>query len=220
VEVEPPVPVTALCLYLGFFLAAFVWRGWIQWRRTGDHGFRGISGSVGSPEWVGGALLFVGLAAGFAAPLLEIAGVLSPVASLGGTSWRALGLVLAGSGFALTLAAQLQMGASWRVGVDRSERTELVTHGLFRFVRNPIFSAMLLALLGLALLVPNAVSLLAFVASLAGLELHVRRVEEPHLLRTHGEAYRAWASRTGRFLPGLGRLRGDVPPGLQLGGHS
>jgi len=99
------------------------------------------------------------------------------------------------------------MGASWRVGVDVRERTELVTGGLFRFVRNPIFSAMLVALVGLALLVPNAVSLLALVSSFAGLEIQVRRVEEPHLLRVHGERYRAWAARTGRFAPGLGRLR-------------
>jgi protein-S-isoprenylcysteine O-methyltransferase Ste14 len=201
------VPVTALCLYGAFFLAAFVWRGWIQWRRTGDHGFRGISGAVGSLEWVAGVLLLVGLAAAFAAPILEIAGVLAPWPPLARAGWRALGLVCAGAGVVLTLVAQLQMGASWRVGVDAGERTELVTRGLFGLVRNPIFSAMLLALAGLALLVPNALSLLALATSFAALELQVRRVEEPHLLRTHGDPYRAWASRTGRFLPRLGRLR-------------
>ena len=31
-------------------------------------------------------------------------------------------------------------------------------------------------------------------------------VEEPHLIRTHGEPYLRWASRVGRFVPGLGRL--------------
>jgi protein-S-isoprenylcysteine O-methyltransferase Ste14 len=200
------MPVTALCLYVAFLLAAFVWRGWIQKRRTGDHGFRGISGSAGSPEWWGGVLLVVGLVAAFAAPLAELAGWLAPWPPLAGPGWRALGLACGGAGFALTLAAQLQMGASWRVGVDSRERTELVTAGLFRLVRNPIFSAMLLALAGLALLVPNAASLLALAASLTGLEIHVRRVEEPHLLRVHGERYRGWAARTGRFLPGVGRL--------------
>jgi protein-S-isoprenylcysteine O-methyltransferase Ste14 len=200
------MPVTALCLFSIFFLAAFVWRGWIQWRRTGDHGFRGISGSPGSPEWWGGGLLAVGLVAAFAAPLAELAGWLAPWPPLARPGWRAAGLACAGAGFALTLAAQLQMGASWRVGVDAAERTELVTAGLFRFVRNPIYSAMLLALVGLGLLVPNAISLLALAASLAGLEIQVRRVEEPHLLRVHGGPYRAWAARTARFLPRLGRL--------------
>jgi protein-S-isoprenylcysteine O-methyltransferase Ste14 len=32
-------------------------------------------------------------------------------------------------------------------------------------------------------------------------------VEEPALLAAHGDAYRRWAATTGRFLPGIGRLR-------------
>ena len=40
-----------------------------------------------------------------------------------------------------------------------------------------------------------------------GLELHVRLVEEPYLLRVHGDAYRRYAARTGRFLPRVGRLK-------------
>jgi len=34
----------------------------------------------------------------------------------------------------------------------------------------------------------------------------VRAVEEPYLLDTHGDAYRGYATRVGRFLPGVGRL--------------
>jgi protein-S-isoprenylcysteine O-methyltransferase Ste14 len=44
------------------------------------------------------------------------------------------------------------------------------------------------------------------VGLLAALEIQVRGVEEPYLLRTHGEAYRRYAAATGRFLPGIGRL--------------
>jgi len=202
----PSVPRLALALYVAFLLAAFVWRAWEQYRRTGDHGFRGLSGRPGSAEWLGGALLVVALIAAFLAPALALAGRLGPLAALDRPPAHVAGLVLAGAGFALTLRAQLQMGASWRVGVDARETTALVTDGLFRYVRNPIFSAMLLTLAGLVLLVPNAVSALALACAWVGLEIHVRRVEEPHLLRVHGEAYRAWARRTGRFVPGLGRL--------------
>ena len=38
------------------------------------------------------------------------------------------------------------------------------------------------------------------------LEIQVRLVEEPYLLRQHGDAYRNYAARVGRFVPGLGRL--------------
>jgi protein-S-isoprenylcysteine O-methyltransferase Ste14 len=117
-----------------------------------------------------------------------------------------LGTLLAALGIAGTLHAQLAMGSSWRVGVDPSERTALRTEGPFRLVRNPIFSWMMLAAAGLALLVPNLASLGALAALVTAIELQVRLVEEPYLLRTHGEAYASWAQRTGRFVPGLGRL--------------
>ena len=75
-----------------------------------------------------------------------------------------------------TLAAQLAMDASWRIGVGEAKRTELVTGGPFALVRNPIFSAMVPAFLGLVLLVPN-------VAALAGLAaLVVARVRSPSCL--------------------------------------
>jgi protein-S-isoprenylcysteine O-methyltransferase Ste14 len=119
---------------------------------------------------------------------------------------RAGGLGVILLGVVLTLVAQLTMGSSWRVGVDPSEKTDLVTTGAFALVRNPIFTAMLTALFGLVLAVPSAAALLGFTAALAGIEIQVRRVEEPYLLRVHGERYRTYAARAGRFLPGLGRL--------------
>ena len=67
-------------------------------------------------------------------------------------------------GIAATVYAQLDMGDSWRIGVDPSETTTLVRTGLFGWVRNPIFTAMLLFGLGIALVVPNLVAI-AFVAS-------------------------------------------------------
>jgi protein-S-isoprenylcysteine O-methyltransferase Ste14 len=98
------------------------------------------------------------------------------------------------------------MGDSWRVGVDERERTALVASGPFRLVRNPIYTSMLLGMGGVALLTPNLVAALAVTTLVVALELQVRRVEEPHLLRVHAAAYRAYAARTGRFLPGIGRL--------------
>ena len=74
-------------------------------------------------------------------------------------------------------------------------------------MRNPIFSGAALTATGLALVVPNVLSLAMLVLFVAGLEIQVRLVEEPYLLRVHGDAYRRYAARTGRFLPGVGRLR-------------
>jgi len=198
-----------LALYLLYLALAFGLRGWLQWRRTGDAGFRFGAFSASPAERAGGLLFVVSLALGLAAPVLDLLGVLPALAAL---QRPVLGTLLALAGIAGTLHAQLQMGASWRVGVDPNERTALRTDGPFRFVRNPIYSWMLLTAAGLALLVPNAASLAALVSLAVGLELQVRLVEEPYLLRTHGEAYARWAAATGRFVPGLGRLSAGAPP--------
>lgn len=105
-----------------------------------------------------------------------------------------------------TLRAQLEMGRSWRIGVDAAETTDLVTKGLFEWSRNPIFTGMVAVACGTVLAVPGPATAAGAALLLAGVEAQVRLVEEPYLLRTHGERYRDFATRTGRFLPGLGRL--------------
>lgn len=93
-----------------------------------------------------------------------------------------------------------------RIGVDDSERTGLITTGPFTLARNPIFTAMAITGVGLALMVPNVISVAGVVLLIVAFHLQVRVVEEPYLLRTHGEAYATYAADVGRFLPGLGRL--------------
>jgi len=49
------MPVIALMLFAVFAVLGFAWRSWLQHRRTGSTGFRGVSGRVGSAEWSAGA---------------------------------------------------------------------------------------------------------------------------------------------------------------------
>jgi protein-S-isoprenylcysteine O-methyltransferase Ste14 len=193
----------ALVLYVVALVVLFGVRSLLQYRRTGSTGFRGISGTPAEPGWWGGVLFVVAMAAGLAGPLLAVLGVtpVDPPAAL-----QVAGLVVALAGFAATLAGQTGMGASWRIGVDRAERTDLVTTGVFAHVRNPIFTAMVTAQAGAVLLVPTWISATALVALIAAVQLQVRTAEEPHLLAAHGDAYAAYAARTGRFVPGIGRL--------------
>lgn len=88
----------------------------------------------------------------------------------------------------------------------RAERTDLVTRGAFAVVRNPVFTAMALTGAGLVLMAPNVVAVAGFAMLLLALQLQVRIVEEPYLLRTHGAPCAACAARVGRFVPGIGRL--------------
>jgi len=197
---------TALAIFLVFTFLASAWRGWRQYRRTGDHGFRGFSGPVGSVAWFAGAFLITGWLSALLAFLIDLWTGVSSLGVVLPAEVRVVGLALMATAAAVVLIGQRDMEDSWRIGVDRTETTELITTGLFRWVRNPIFAAMAVVLLGLVLTVPNLITCVAFVATLIGIELQVRKVEEPYLQRVHGERYRAYARRVGRFVPGLGRF--------------
>jgi protein-S-isoprenylcysteine O-methyltransferase Ste14 len=205
------VPRLALLLVAVWFLALFVFRTALQWWRTGSGGIRGFSGRVGSLEWSAGLLVTLGMLGTVLAPIASLLGFPGGDLLLRLGPVHLLGAGLAALGIAGALAAQVAMGDSWRIGVDERERTQLVTRGAFRFVRNPIFTFMLVSGAGLVALVPSLFSLLAFASTGVGIEIHVRAVEEPYLARTHGAAYRAYASRVGRFLPGVGRLGPWLP---------
>ncbi|MEG9250196.1 isoprenylcysteine carboxylmethyltransferase family protein [Arthrobacter sp. Soc17.1.1.1] len=192
----------ALVLYAIGVITTFGVRSWIHRRRTGSTGFQGISGTPGSLEWWGGILFIAAMVLGAAGPALAVAGVLLPP-RLPGLAWA--GFIVAVIGFLGTLAAQSGMGASWRIGVNPTERTDLVTTGLFAVVRNPIFTAMLTAMTGIALMVPTLVSAAALACLFLAVEIQVRFVEEPYLNHTHHSAYATYTARVGRFLPGIGR---------------
>ncbi|MFI9628879.1 methyltransferase family protein [Streptomyces sp. NPDC052042] len=201
---------TALVLYLAWAGVAFGVRAVVQRRRTGDAGFRGISGRPGSAAWWAGVVFVLAVLGGAAAPVAALAGL--PELPGTGPGWlRWAGPAVALGGMAATLAAQGHMGASWRVGVDAGERTGLVTGGLFAHMRNPVFTAMTTMAVGLVLMVPNAVAAAALVALVTAVQLQVRVVEEPYLAAVHGASYTAYTARVGRYLPGIGRHRPARP---------
>ena len=196
---------TALILYIVWASLAFGWRTIEQRRRTGDSGLR-LHAQPNTPQWWAKIGFGVAILVGFAAPIAAVAGL--PNINALDTTWlHTAGIAVTFIGIVLTVAAQSSMGESWRIGVDADERTELVTDGAFRLVRNPIFTAMLITATGLAMIIPNVISILGLVALVVALEVQVRLVEEPYLRTVQGAEYRAYAQSAGRFAPGIGRIR-------------
>ena len=203
----------ALTLYVLYLLTAFALRSLLHYRRSGSTGFRGFSGRPGSLESWGGVLFAFAVILGLVAPLLQLLGLLSPIPALDGVAGWVAGLILAVIGIVVVLAAQQEMGTSWRIGVDQREVTALVTSGLFRQIRNPIFTSVITTATGLTLLTPNVLALVGLAALVTAIQLQVRVVEEPYLRATHGRSYEVYAARAGRFLPRLGRLPTTVSTG-------
>ena len=197
----------AVALLVVYGLLAFGVRVAVALRTTGRTGVVRLSG-VPPIELLGGFLFIGSGAIGVANPILVLGDVIEPIDALDKTGTHVLGFAFAGVGIAGTFLAQMEMGASWRIGVNESERTDLVTGGVFSLCRNPIYTFMVLTWLGLALLVPTWLSIFSVPATIIAFEVQVRLVEEPYLLRSHGDAFRAYASHVGRFVPGAGTLRG------------
>jgi protein-S-isoprenylcysteine O-methyltransferase Ste14 len=190
--------VASLVFAGAFGLLAVGVRAWIHTRRTGRSPFRGGAGVAGVVAVLGNAAAIV------AGPVLDV--VTGRGRLVHGPLWVGLGLLLAASGLAGTVWAQLAMGDAWRIGVDPGERTRLVVAGPFRWVRNPIYTSMMLFAAGLALMVTNVASLAGLAFVIVALELHVRHVEEPYLAAAFAQEYRGYSQEVGRFLPGVGRL--------------
>jgi protein-S-isoprenylcysteine O-methyltransferase Ste14 len=201
------MPIVALVLFGVFAALGFGWRSWEQRRRTGSTGFRGVSGRLGSAEWFAGSGFVAAPAVAVLASILQLLDVAAPVAVLHSPWIQIGGIVVAIVGIFATVYAQLDMGDSWRIGVDPGETTTLVRTGVFGWVRNPIFTAMITFGFGIALVTPNLVALAGFLLLVATIELQVRIVEEPYLLTVHGDDYRSYLTNVGRFMPGVGVSR-------------
>ena len=196
--------IAAAAVGLVWFVVAFVGRTVVHRRRTGESGLRVRSSPPTERVSFIAAIVLMTLAL-----VLAGVGALEPLELLDSTLVRWFGLSAAIVGAAATIVAQLHLGASWRIGVDPTERTELVTDGLFSVVRNPIFTAMILTVIGLAAASPTWLAIIGAVATVASIEFQVRRVEEPYLHRVHGSAYDRYAARIGRFVPAVGRRGGQ-----------
>lgn len=199
----------AALLYGAGAAVLFGVRSWRHRRATGRSGYVGFTRGRSRATRMAGGCFAAAITIGLAAPILARAGVLPPLIRPGGRADRMAtvsGLVVTGIGFWAAVESQEAMGQSWRIGVDENERTDLVTDGVFAVVRNPIFTAMVAAQAGTALMAPTWLSVSGVAVLVAAEQLQVRHVEEPQLRRVHGAAYTNYAARTGRFLPGLGRL--------------
>jgi protein-S-isoprenylcysteine O-methyltransferase Ste14 len=111
-----------------------------------------------------------------------------------------LGLAIVTSGLFLSAAGVSSMGRSWRIGIDREKPGPLVTGGLFGRMRHPIYAGMLLVTLGMAGVTGDLLSTAVAAGAWVGIPVQAR-LEEDFLLSRHGDEYRTYQARTGRFWP-------------------
>jgi protein-S-isoprenylcysteine O-methyltransferase Ste14 len=112
-----------------------------------------------------------------------------------------IGALLFACGIALAVWARLHLGRNWGMPMTQRAEPELVTSGPYRFVRHPIYTGLLTAMLGTAL-VDNLLGLIV-VAVLVGYFYYSGTVEERNLTATFPKAYPEYRSRTKMLIPFL-----------------
>lgn len=188
-----------LLLLVSFVSFAIILRILVQYYYTGDHGVRFAKANAPYIEIIPGTTFVLSFIVSAILIILNYLGgfpvdsFFSPIANFG------IGL-LGFSGIIITLVAQMQMGRSWRIGVDQNETTELMVSGLYSKSRNPIYFGILLYWLALALCFPHPAMWACAAVCWLSIELIVRKIEEPYLRRVHGKAFEQYCREAKRYL--------------------
>ena len=114
--------------------------------------------------------------------------------------WLGATMTLAGLLFAIW--ARLYLGKNWSGLVQDKHDHELIRSGPYRFVRHPIYSGILLALVGTTLCRRNVWGFLGVALVWLGLWLK-SRLEERFMVETFGAQYEDYRRATGAILPHL-----------------
>lgn len=114
-----------------------------------------------------------------------------------------LGSVLLAIGLWLFYRSHADLGTNWSITLELREQHQLVTHGVYRSLRHPMYSSLLLYSLGQALVVPNWLAGPAYL--LATLLLIALRLqpEERMMLEKFGPNYEQYMATTKRLIPGV-----------------
>jgi protein-S-isoprenylcysteine O-methyltransferase Ste14 len=119
---------------------------------------------------------------------------LSPVAFLSGTTFLVVGLWL-------FHRSHVDLGTNWSISLELRESHRLITEGLYRNVRHPMYTALLLYGIGQVLAVPNRIVGPSYLIAMVVLVAFRLGPEEALMRSRFGSAYDDYASRTKRLVP-------------------
>ena len=112
---------------------------------------------------------------------------------------RYVGIIIAILGDIVFAISVWTMKDSWRAGVSPTDKTELVTTGIYQISRNPAFLGFDLVYIGVCLMFFNWVLLLVSVFAMLMFHLQIVNVEEEFLLDSFGEDYIAYKKKVNRY---------------------
>jgi protein-S-isoprenylcysteine O-methyltransferase Ste14 len=119
---------------------------------------------------------------------------LRPVPFVAGVLCLALGLWI-------FRRSHADLGTNWSITLQLREQHRLVTHGVYRRIRHPMYTALFLYSVGQALVLPNWIAGPSYLVTFGILFAGRVRAEERMMLEQFGPEYAAYMERTQRLLP-------------------
>jgi protein-S-isoprenylcysteine O-methyltransferase Ste14 len=154
-----------------------------------------------------GALEIVLLTLAWVAFFVPLVWVVTPVFAFADYPLRPMplsaGIVCLAVGLWLFARSHADLGTNWSITLEVRERHQLVTQGIYRTLRHPMYSALLLYGLGQALVVPNWIAGPSYAVAMALLVALRLGPEERMMLEEFGKDYEAYRARTKRLVPGI-----------------
>jgi protein-S-isoprenylcysteine O-methyltransferase Ste14 len=115
----------------------------------------------------------------------------------------AAGVVCLAVGLWLFHRSHQDLGTNWSVTLQIREQHRLVTNGIYRRIRHPMYLALFLYSIGQLLVLPNWVAGPSYLVTFGILFVPRLRAEEKMMFEEFGDAYAAYMARTKRLVPGV-----------------
>lgn len=131
---------------------------------------------------------------------VQIGSLFNRIEAMNSIIFDFIGVLTGLIGLSLCLYAQMKMGSSWRVGIDEKIKTDLITSGIYRYIRNPTYLGLFLLNIGVWLIWPTWTIFILNLVFVLFLDMQVR-CEEDYLNKIHGDIYSDYKSRTKRYIP-------------------
>lgn len=149
-----------------------------------------------------GFVLFIEITmkiATFAVPVVEVISIFMNISYLPNPA-RAAGAVIGILGVVTFISAVLTMQDSWRAGVSVTDKTKLITGGIYQISRNPAFLGFDLVYIGIGMMFFNWILFAVSVFAALMFHLQIVNVEEDFLIAAFGDEYLDYRKKVNRYL--------------------